>query len=262
MKLPGLLSICLVLVASVAISLPVDNEDKIKIPDALTPDEYEKVSKLTKNQVYIDKEIKDQLKKIGELHSSVNYLLNKDDINESGKNSTAKGNLIYDESTIDLMEAPVIFLEPPLILPRQQINSDKEVEKLLKSTGLETETEDKSSDPYKITSMSEVATTEKIIKSEIQKLRQDREILFRKMRSESMKIPDHPSSFSDFKMLKQELEEKDAKLKKEIIKLSQLEHVKEVLIKKHGPGKDVEDEEKKLEDREEEIGNDAEEDEF
>ncbi|BAM41264.1 conserved hypothetical protein [Theileria orientalis strain Shintoku] len=191
-------------------SLP-DVDNKVKIPEALTPEQYQKVDKLVNNQDYIDYELKDQLKRLGELHSSIGKLTGK-------------------ESTVNSMEAPVIYLEPPLILPKSQIKTDEEVENFLKKVGLEDETNDKSDDPYKITNIDDAKTTESSIKSKLAKMRKTREDMFKKMRTLSIKIPGDPEATREFNNLKIGLKKLDDALENQIKKLTQVEHVKAALI--------------------------------
>ncbi|UKJ88969.1 hypothetical protein MACJ_002215 [Theileria orientalis] len=156
------------------------------------------------------------------------------------------------------MEAPVIYLEPPLILPKSQIKIDEEVENFLKKVGLEDETNDKSDDPYKITNIDDAKTTESSIKSRLSKMRKTREDMFKRMRTLSIKIPGDPEASREFNKLKNGLKKLDDALENQIKKLTQVEHVKAALIDKKGAGSDAMAGEEQMEEREEEIENEEE----
>ncbi|KAK2197962.1 hypothetical protein BdWA1_000966 [Babesia duncani] len=226
---------------------PIENVDKIKIPEALTSEEFERASKINAKQAYIDKELRDQLKKLGELHYNVESIVG------SGKSKTNENgvNMAYQESTIDFMEAPVIFLEPPLILPKQQLETEKKIENILISTGLEGLS--RFNFIIQITDLDEANAAIKHAKSELARHRQDRDYLFKRMKIVALKVPSDQSLLSEYKAIKQELLVKDSQIHAQVVDLEKLKHVKAAIIKKNGPGKNFETLEQELESREEEL---------
>uniref|UniRef100_A0A3B0MT42 Uncharacterized protein n=1 Tax=Theileria annulata TaxID=5874 RepID=A0A3B0MT42_THEAN len=194
----------------------------------------EKVDMILNNQDYINNELKDQLYKFGQLNN----------IFSNQTNNT----IIYNENTIKNMEAPVIYLEPPLILPKEQIKIDTEVEKFLKDSGLEIITKDMSNDPLHILNIDEVKISEKVIKSKIKKLENKRKELFEKLRKLSLES----ENITEFNLTNQNIKQIDKLLKNEIEKLTQIELTKKTLINK-GPGIDMKNNEINLENKELEI---------
>lgn len=153
-----------------------------------------------------------------------------------------------------LMEAPVIYLTPPAILPNEQIDAGSEAELVLLKTGLEKEPKDVSKediDPYHMTSLPDVKTAIKSCKHEIEMLRKKRDELWKRVKTISPQLSTDRSRLFEYKSAKQELQLLNKKLDDEATRLTKLEHVKAALIKK--TGKDVENEEKALEDRESEL---------
>ncbi|CDR96618.1 hypothetical protein, conserved [Babesia bigemina] len=160
------------------------------------------------------------------------------------------------DASIDKMEAPVIYLTPPVELPDEQMEADKEVEKLLMDTGLEDKPHslpEDDFDPFTLTSMDEVMTAMKKTKSTIDTLREKRTALLKTLRESSMYVATDHSKMLTYKAVNQELDEVDNIIEKETTTLLKLEHVKRTLSRNHGAGRDVENEEAKLEKREEEI---------
>ncbi|GBE59335.1 signal peptide containing protein, putative [Babesia ovata] len=159
-------------------------------------------------------------------------------------------------ATMDDMEAPVIYLTPPVELPDEQMEADKEVEKLLMDTGLEGKPHslpEDEFDPFKLTSMNEVMTALKKSKSTIDTLREKRNALLKTLRESAMYVATDHSKMLTYKAVNQELDEVDNLIEKETATLLKLEHVKKTLSKSHGTGHDIETEEADLEKREEEI---------
>ncbi|XP_955009.1 uncharacterized protein TA03935 [Theileria annulata] len=194
----------------------------------------EKVDMILNNQDYINNELKDQLYKFGQLNNLFSNQTNH--------------TILYNENTIKNMEAPVIYLEPPLILPKEQIKIDTEVEKFLKDSGLEIITKDMSNDPLHILNIDEVKISEKVIKSKIKKLENKRKELFEKLRKLSLES----ENITQFNLTNQNIKQIDKLLKNEIEKLTQIELTKKTLINK-GPGIDMKNNEINLENKELEI---------
>nr|BAN64640.1 hypothetical protein [Babesia bovis] len=159
--------------------------------------------------------------------------------------------IIYSESHLDDLEAPVIYLTPPVVLPDEQMEADKELEDILIDTGLEKRP--KAVDPFQITDTDTANTAIKVSKTKIDNLRHKRSALMRTMRETATFMSSDHSKHVHYRSQSQELKEVEKQLDEELIHLLKLEHVKKSLSKLRGAGHDTEVAEEELEDRENEL---------
>ncbi|GIX61750.1 signal peptide containing protein [Babesia caballi] len=186
------------------------------------------------------------------------------------------------EATMDDLEAPVIYLTPPMVLPDEQMEADQEVEAILTSTGLEKETEGPV-DPFRVgspasrqnssqlTSLNDVKAALEECKDQINQLRAKRQDLLRGIRDTTINIAAVQKTNRVYEALNQELVDVENRLEKQTSRLLRLQHVKKALTKvrlavallqltrqqAHGAGHDAEGAEAELEDRESELASAA-----
>ncbi|GFE52967.1 phage infection protein, putative [Babesia ovis] len=226
----------------------------VEVPEALLPDDLGRAKQAEANEKKIHQGVEHQeamMDHIAEELGSLGINSNLDAEKLPLLSWDNQDNIFYSESTLDDLEAPVIYLTPPVVLPDEQMEADKELENILVDTGLENKP--KAVDPFRLTTLDEVNTAIKVCKGTIDNLRQKRKSLMKNIRDAAVQIATDHSKHATFKSLNQDLLEIEKKLDDELARLLQLEHVKKSLTKAHGAGHDVEDAEEDLEEREEEL---------
>ncbi|ORM41837.1 uncharacterized protein BXIN_0557 [Babesia sp. Xinjiang] len=226
----------------------------VEIPEALPPEELDRAKAAESNEKKIHLGVENQERMLDTIAEEAAALQDNpnDDMRAVPLSHLDLDDLIiFSEASMDELEAPVIYLTPPVVLPDEQMEADTEVEKILIDTGLEKKPE--RVDPFRLTSLNEVNTALKMCKSAIDSLRQKRNSLMKNIRESAAQMATDHSKHATYKAQNQELLEVEKHLDDELARLLKLEHVKKSLAKKHGAGHDVEDAEEELEERESEL---------